>query len=458
MLHCHLFYWDQIINAQESKINHSADPKSFSQTTAIAVVIANMIGTGVFTSLGFQLLDIQSGFSLLMLWIIGGITALCGALTYAELGAALPRSGGEYNFLSHIYHPMAGFVSGWISSTIGFSAPVALAAITFAAYFSSVFPVLPANFLAIALIALMALMHGSSRKTSAGTQWIFTLIKLLLIVVFCFAALFFVETPQPVSFMPESQDWSIMFSGAFAVSLIYVSYAYNGWNAATYLSSELDNPQQSLPRILIIGTVLVMLTYIALNFVFLYSTPMTSMAGQLEIGYIVAQSMFGETGARATGLIMSLLLVSTVSAMTMAGPRVLKVIGEDFSLFKSLSVVNRFGIPQRAVYFQSFLAIIFVITSSFESILVFSGFALALNNFFAVLGIFILRYRQPNLARPYKTWLYPLPPILFLLVSGWTLIYIVKEKPAQALWSLLLIGVGMAFYWLSIHLGKKARP
>ena len=287
---------DQIINAQISKIKQSADPKSFSQTTAIAVVIANMIGTGVFTSLGFQLLDIQSGFSLLMLWFIGGITALCGALTYAELGAALPRSGGEYNFLSHIYHPIAGFVSGWISSTIGFSAPVALAAITFAAYFSSVFPVLPANLLAIVLIVLMAVIHGSSRKTSAGTQWIFTLIKLLLIVIFCFAALIVVETPQPVSFMPEPQDGSIMFSGAFAVSLIYVSYAYNGWNAATYLSSELDKPQQSLPRILIVGTALVMLAYIALNFVFLYSTPMSAMAGQLEIGYIVAQSMFGETG------------------------------------------------------------------------------------------------------------------------------------------------------------------
>jgi len=433
----------------------TSDPKYFSQTTAIAVVIANMIGTGVFTSLGFQLLNIQSGFSLLMLWVIGGITALCGALTYAELGAALPRSGGEYNFLNHIYHPMAGFISGWISSTIGFSAPVALAAITFAAYFTSVFSMLSANFLAIALIVLMALMHGRSRKSSSGTQWIFTLIKLLLIVVFCFAAFLLVETPQPLNFMPEYQDSSIIFSGAFAVSLIYVSYAYNGWNSATYLSSELEQPQKSLPRILLIGTGLVMLTYIALNFVFLYSTPISSMTGQLEIGYIVAQSIFGETGAKATGLIMSLLLVSTVSAMTMAGPRVLQVIGEDYSLFKSLSVVNHFGIPQRAIYFQSLLAIIFVLTSSFESILVFSGFALALNNFFTVFGIFILRYRQPDLPRPYKTWLYPIPPILFLLVSGWTLIYIIKEKPTQALWSVLLIAMGCVFYWLSVYIGKN---
>jgi APA family basic amino acid/polyamine antiporter len=431
------------------------ESKKFNSTTAIAIVVANMIGTGVFTSLGFQLLDIQSGFALLMLWIVGGITALCGALTYAELGAALPRSGGEYNFLTHCYHPIAGFISGWISSTIGFAAPVALAAITFGAYLSSVFPALSKTWLAVGLIVTLTLVHGTTHKNSAGLQWFFTLIKLLLISLFCIAAVVIVDIPQPVSFMPLLDDWKVVFSGSFAVSLIYVSYAYNGWNAATYLSSELEKPQQTLPRILLTGTLLVTVTYVALNFIFLYSAPMNAMAGKVEVGFIVAQSIFGEVGAMVTGFIMALLLVSTVSAMTIAGPRVLQVIGEDFSLFKGLSALNSSGIPTRAIYFQSAIALVFVATSSFESILVFSGFALALNNFFAVLGIFVLRYRQPDLPRPYKTWLYPIPPILFLVLIGWTLVYILKEKPQEALMSLLLVMLGGMFYFVSVHLSRE---
>ncbi len=423
--------------------------KKFNSKTAIAVVVANMIGTGVFTSLGFQLVDIQSGFALLMLWIIGGITALCGALTYAELGAALPRSGGEYNFLSKCYHPVAGFISGWISSTIGFAAPVALAAITFAAYLTSVFSWLPKRVLAIGLIVVLALVHSTTHKKSAGLQWFFTLIKLLLIGLFCVAAMVLVEHPQPINFLPQPGDQTIILGGAFAVSLIYVSYAYNGWNAATYLSGELESPQQNLPRVLLIGTVLVTVTYVALNFVFLYSTPVEAMKGKVEIGYLVAQSIFGEVGAMLTGSVMALLLVSTVSAMTIAGPRVLQVIGEDFSFFRPLAKLNSDDIPARAVLFQSSLAVIFVLTSSFESILVFSGFALALNNFFAVLGVFILRHRFPELSRPYKTWLYPLPPILFLTLIGWTLFYILWQRPQEALVSLLLIMTGAVVYFLS---------
>ncbi|MBV1911016.1 MAG: amino acid permease [Kangiellaceae bacterium] len=434
-----------------------ADNKKFNSSTAIAVVVANMIGTGVFTSLGFQLLDIRSGFALLMLWVVGGVTALCGALTYAELGAALPRSGGEYNFLSHCYHPIAGFISGWISSTIGFAAPVALAAITFGAYLSSAFPLLHGNWLAIGLICTLTYIHGTTHQKSAGLQWVFTLIKLLMIAVFCFAAFIVVEIPQPIVFQPVQEDWAVIFSSAFAVSLIYVSYAYNGWNAATYLSSELAHPQKSLPKILLTGTLLVTVAYVALNFIFLYSTPVELMAGKVEIGFIVAQSIFGETGALLTGTIMALLLVSTVSAMTMAGPRVLHVIGQDFELFRPLAKLNKSGIPTRAIYLQSFIALLFVATSSFESILVFSGFALALNNFFAVLGIFILRFRQPELVRPYKTWLYPLPPLLFLFLIGWTLFYIFQQRPNEAIIGLLLIAGGALFYVVSVYFGRQAR-
>ncbi len=425
-------------------------PSVYGFYTAISVVIANMIGTGVFTSLGFQLVSIQSGFAILLLWIAGGVTALCGAMTYAELGAALPRSGGEYNFLTRIYHPAAGFVSGWVSATIGFAAPVALAAITFSAYAMSVLDEGGAEWrkqaLACTLIIVMAAIHGGRRSASGSLQKVFTLIKLLVIIAFCTAAVFLLDAPQPVTFLATAGDGSIITSGAFAVSLIYVSFAYAGWNAATYLTDEIENPQKNLPRILTIGALIVMVLYVSLNAVFLVSTPIEDMVGKVEIGFIAAKALFGETGADLTGLVMASLLISTVSAMTIAGPRVLQVIGQDFSPFRRLAVVNEDGIPMWAIYFQSAIAIIFIITSSFDSILVFAGFTLALNTFFAVLGVFILRWREPTLARPYKTFGYPFTPLIFLGLTGWTLIYVLVQRPVEGLFGLGLIAVGSIFY------------
>ncbi|TNF81149.1 MAG: amino acid permease, partial [Gammaproteobacteria bacterium] len=295
----------------------------------MAVVVANMIGTGVFTSLGYQLLDIQSGFVLLLLWVVGGITALCGALTYAELGSALPRSGGEYNFLTEIYHPAAGFVSGWVSATIGFAAPTALAAITFGEYLQAVFPSLSPTWLAIGLVVVLTAVHASTHRSSGGVQRAFTVLKVLLILMFCLAAWMWVEAPQKdMRFLPGADDLTVTLSGAFAVALIFVNYAYTGWNAATYLTSELESPERHLSNVLIRGTLIVMVLYVLLNFTFLYVAPASEMAGQLEIGYIAARHVFGATGADVMGVVLALLLISTVSAMVMAGPRVLQVIGE----------------------------------------------------------------------------------------------------------------------------------
>ena len=225
----------------------------FSSTTAIAIVIANMIGTGVFTSLGFQLMDVQAGSAILLLWVIGGIAALCGALTYAELGSQLPRSGGEYNFLGRLYHPAMGFVSGWISITIGFAAPIALAAMTFAAYLGSAFEGLSKEMLAVSLILSLAVLHGVTRSLSGGTQVVFTALKVALVLGFSAAALTVGET-RPVDFSFGETEIAYLGSGAFAVSLIYVNYAYTGWNAATYLIDEVDEPARNLPKILIAGT------------------------------------------------------------------------------------------------------------------------------------------------------------------------------------------------------------
>lgn len=426
---------------------------TFRHTTVTAVVVANMIGTGVFTSLGFQLIDLQSGFVLLMLWFVGGITALAGAMTYAELGAALPRSGGEYNFLSRIYHPAAGFVSGWVSATIGFAAPTALAAITFAAYGTSALPGETGEWtrrlIAVALVLILTVVHAASRRGSGGLQVVFTVLKVSVIVLFSAAALLVVEEPQPMSFMPGDGDGALLASGAFAVSLIYVSYAYTGWNAATYLSSELENPQKSLPLILFSGTFVVMLLYVLLNFVFLRVASVEAMTGQVEVGYIAAESAFGDLGGRFTGLVLALLLISTVSAMTIAGPRVLQVIGEDIRGLAFLAKTNEDGLPSRAIFLQSALTVVFILTSTFESILVFSGFTLALNSFATVFGVFVLRWRQPELERPYRTFGYPITPLIYLALTGWTLYFVLQERATQGLFGLALVASGLLVYWLT---------
>jgi len=426
--------------------------RKFKHTTITAVVIANMVGTGVFTSLGFQLLDIRSGFVLLMLWAVGGIIALCGAMTYAELGAAMPRSGGEYNFLTRIYHPAVGFASGWVSATVGFAGPTALAAMTFAAYATSSLGSDPNPWvlkaIACGLIVVLTLVHGSTRRNSGGLQEVFTVLKVGVIVAFCIGALWIADTPQPVRFMFAAEDMPLLTSGAFAVSLIYVSYAYTGWNAATYLSGELEDPQRTLPWILVAGTLIVMVLYLALNYVFLRVTPMDAMVGQLEVGFIAADAAFGELGGRFTGLVLSLLLISTVSAMTVAGPRVLHVIGEDIKQLRFLGQTNADGVPARAILVQSSLAIIFILTSSFESVLVFSGFILALNSLVTVLGVFVLRMRQPDLPRPYRTFGYPLTPLIYLGLTAWTLIFVVINRTQESLMGLGVIIAGLIVYSL----------
>ena len=366
-----------------------------------------MIGTGVFTSLGFQLVDIQSAPAIIMLWLIGGLSALCGALSYAELGAALPRSGGEYHFLTDIYHPCAGFISGWVSATVGFAAPTALAALTFGSYLnSSGVNVDPSWMATVAIVALTA-AHCSTHRHSGSTQTLFTLLKLILIVVFSVTALTLSPMETQASFLWRTEDTVLLGSGAFAVSLIYVNYAYSGWNAATYISGELAAPQQSLPWVLGVSTTVVAALYCLLNVVFLSVAPMEAMVGKVEVGVIAAEFAFGKTIGAAMGLLLALLLISTISAMILAGPRVLHRIGQDYPRFAPLARENRDGIPVTAILLQSGTALLFLWTASFEQILVFSGATMALNTFATVLGLFVLRWKRPHLSRPFRVTLYP---------------------------------------------------
>jgi len=408
-----------------------------------------MIGTGVFTSLGFQLLDIQSTPVLMMLWVVGGFSALCGALSYAELGAALPRSGGEYHFLTEIYHPCAGFISGWISATVGFAAPTALAALTFGSYLNSSGLSIDPIWLATAAIITLTAAHCTTRARSGTTQTGFTALKILLILGFSVAALTLGNGVSQVEIAWTDDATVALGSGAFAVSLIYVNYAYSGWNAATYISGELSSPQRSLPWVLGISTTLVAALYCLLNFVFLSVAPIEAMAGKVEVGVIAAEYAFGSTTGALMGALLALLLISTISAMILAGPRVLHRIGQDYPRFAWLARENKDAIPVVAIIVQSGTALLFLWSASFEQILIFSGATMALNTFATVLGLFILRWREPNLPRPFRVTLYPFTPLVFLGITSWTLIYIVMQRPIEALITAGILLSGGLLYFIS---------
>ena len=422
----------------------------YSKKAATSVIIANMIGTGVFTSIGFQLMDIQSTFLLVLLWTVGGIAALCGAATYAELGSALPRSGGEYNFLGRIYHPLAGFISGWISTVIGFAAPIAAVALAFSDYSTAIIfgsqPIWIKKIIACLLVLIITLIHVKNKNISGKFQIGFTSIKVFLIIGFCICAFTITPEPQPISFLPQKDDFKILTSTAFGISLIYVSYAYTGWNAAVYITSELERPQKELPKILLIGTATVMVLYLLLNIAFLYSSPIADLEGKTEIGYIAAVNIFGSNGAAIVGLMLSLLLISTVSAMIIAGPRALQAIGEDFNSLSFLSKVNKSDIPENAIYFQSIISLIYIFTSSFEKIIIFAGMILALNSFLAILGVFVLRMKEPDLIRPYKTFGYPFVPAFYLIITFIMIAMAAANAPLNALGSITIIIVGVIFY------------
>jgi basic amino acid/polyamine antiporter, APA family len=416
--------------------------------TATTFVIANMVGTGIFTSLGFQLLDIKNPMSIMILWFIGGILALFGAFVYSEVAILLPRSGGEYNFTKEIYHPAIGFSAGWISLFVGFAAPVAVASIALGSYLNYLFPSLDKTLIAISIIIIITSVHLLNIKFSSRFQNIFTGLKVLTIILFIISGVF-AASHQNIRFNFTSQILTDLKNPAFAVSLLYVSFAYSGWNASAYFTSEIKKPSRNIPLSLIIGTVIVTVLYIGLNFIFLYSAPIESMKGKIEVGIISAENIFGLNGGRIMGGIISLLLVSTISAMIFAGPRVVSVLGEDYKFFKFFSNKNKNGIPVYAIIFQSLISLIFIATSSFEQVITYIGFTLNIFTVLTVFGVFILRRKNRNIEgnKIYKTFGYPVTPVVFVVINIWFLYYIASNRPYESLigFSFLLSGIIIYF-------------
>ncbi len=422
--------------------------KNYTLTVAVTLVIANMIGTGVFTSLGYQVGPIPSGFAILTLWFVGGIIALSGAFTYAEIATTLKRSGGEYYFLGKIFHPALGFVSGWMSAMVGFAGAISAVAIAIGEY-SQIALGFPTKVVAVLAILLVSTIHWFGVRTGGRAQTFLTSIKLSLIGFFCLTPFFLTtENTSGISFLPTVQDFSLILSPGFAVSLVFVVYAYTGWNASAYIAGNLDNPNRNLPISLIVGTLLVAIIYIALNGTFLYSATLAELDGQNDIGNVVAQKLFGTKAGFIFSGLFSFALLSTLSAMTIAGPRVTEAMGEDYPMLKGFSAKNRFNMPYLALLGQGAWAIFLVLVSSFKEIIQYISISLSIFSMITVLGIFVVRKKFKKEERPYQMPLYPLPPILFTLCTSWMIYYVTSDDPLIILYSMATMVPGLILYFV----------
>lgn len=420
--------------------------KKIGWTSAAAIVVANMIGTGVFTSLGLQLQSLQNTWTILSLWVCGGLISLFGAFSYAELGTRFPRSGGEYHFLSRLYHPFIGYLSGWVSLTVGFAASVALSAMAMGAYLVAYIPISGKWIAALAILSV-SIIHSYSIRQSSRVQNFLTILKIGLVILFIISA-FFIEPNQ------NAIDWSgswkdELFSPSYAVALIYVMYAFSGWNAAAYIVDEIRVPRRNLPKALIWGTLLVSVLFVLLQWAFLRQASVAQLQNNVEVGQIVAQLMYGTQGGQLVSALIALLLIAGISAMTWVGPRVTRTMASDYTVWQSFARDNQYGIPVRAIWLQTLISLFMVLTSSFEQVLIYSGFVLQLFTTLTVAGVFIGR-RQGEDKTHYLSPAYPWMQILYLAFSIWMLVYLLIDQPYESLMGLSNLLIGAVSYWWSV--------
>ncbi len=419
-----------------------------------AFVVTNMIGTGIFTVPAFVRASTGGGLSSLSVWAAGAFLALCGAFCYAELATRMPRAGGEYFFLARVYGPLWGFLSGWVSFLVGFSAASAAAAIGASAYAARVFPgwnpdapmlqgvgVSQGAALAAALVLSLGLFHSLGIRPGSTLQGLLASVTLGSVFVFIFAGL-----------GSGRGDWGGLIAtsdttGSWWVALIQVSFAYSGWNAASYLAGEVKQPGRTLPRALLGGTLVVALTYLAINVLFLFAIPVNSWQREIAVAQQAAVLLFGDSGAQMLSILITITIVGSLSAMTAAGPRVYFAMAQDRlapALFARLG--PRGGAPALAIMAQSTVAATMALTGAFETLLIYVGSVLLLFNGLAVAAVFVVRRSGPPAPGEFRVPGFPVTPILFLaaVVLAWGYGLLMSPQPTGA--ALLTVIGGMIVY------------
>jgi APA family basic amino acid/polyamine antiporter len=445
--------------------------------SSAAIVVSNMIGVGIFGATGFLAGDLGRPVWVLAVWVAGAVVAMAGCLSYAELGVNLPRSGGEYVYIREAWGPMWGFLSGWISFLAGFSAPIAAGALLFAEYLGHFFPALATarqgpgtalllgylrlgwpQFVALAVIALFAAINILGVELAARVQNALTAIKIFVLGSFVVLAFWMGNGRWENLGQATERTSAHALAVQFAISLVFVMYAYSGWNAATYVAEEIRQPERTLPRALILGTLLVAALYLAMNVAFLYALPLSLLKGVLSVGATTAMALFGTGVGGLFTAIMAACILSSVSAMVIVGPRVYYAMAADGCFFRDAARVNvRWQTPSRAILYQALAAGVMVVMASFAGLAYYIGSTLVFFAALATAGNIRLRRRAGWKRLPALDLGFPLIPAVFIFASLWMLAYAFWSKPAVAGACALTLCTGAVIYGWKFRAAPKTK-
>ena len=425
--------------------------------TAGCLLVSNAVGSGIFTTTGFLARDLGSESWILALWLVGGGLALAGALSYAELGAALPRVGGEYVYLRRALGPRVGFLSGWTSFALGFGGAIAASAAAFAAYLQRWIPALAATSpaaIGLVLVWTLTAIHLLGVESSGRFQRWITFAKIGGVGVGVALAFLFGASAEPIAAAPTATPRL----GTAAIGLVFVLYSFSGWNAAAYIAGEMRDPARSLPRALIAGTLFVTALYLAVNLVYFFALPVSALGAEpvLPVAEKAARALFGDGAAQGVVAVLCVSIAGSASSMIWAGPRVTQAMADDGALPRALSRIGRGGAPIVATVLQSLWVSLLLLTGSFEQIVVYAGVALALFSALAVGSVIVLRYREPDLPRPFRVPAHPWVPLLFVVASLWTAAHASLERPTEALLSLGTVALGVPLHAWAQRRGSAA--
>jgi basic amino acid/polyamine antiporter, APA family len=438
--------------------------------SATALVISNMIGTGILTTSGFLAGQLGSAQLVLAIWGVGAVCAVAGAFCYSELGINFPSSGGEYVYLTEAFGPTWGFMTGWISFFAGFSAPIAAAALAFSDYLGHFFGELKldsarhvagsgtweiklgaAQLLACAIIVIFTSVNCLGIRRTARLQNVLTSLKILIILAFLILGFAFGQGSWQNFAVPAVRTSTTPLFSQFFVSLFYIYVAYSGWNAATYIAEELKHPARTLPLSLLYGTALVAALFIGLNVLFIYAVPLDAMKGVVAVGALAARHLFGPAVAGLFSATMAFSLLATVNAEVTIGPRVYYAMAKNGAFFSMAAKVDpRWHTPVIAIVCQGVCAILMTV-SPFLNLLLYIGLLL---NFFAVLSVaslFKFRRRAGWQKLGVVSFAYPLVPAFFVAVGVWMTILGVTLRPVVSALAVLTVAAGAAVYKFKLH-------
>lgn len=432
------------------------------------LVVGNTIGVGIFTTSGIIADAVPSAGWIMLVWIIGGILAFAGAMTWAELGATFPHAGGEYVYLREAFGPFWGFMCGWSVFIANFTGSIAVLSIALAGSLTQVFALpiaeavvwagtiggLPFSFsynqvFALLLLWTVSIVNYCGLRFGSTTQNVLSFSKLAAIAGLIIAGLYW-GAGEWSHFSPLF-TWTDMQGrlSAVGIALIPVSFAYTGWNAAAYIASEVHHPERNLPRAILYGTFITLCVYLLLNILYLYALSPTALKGVVQVGELTASTLFGGQAARIIAILIAVSVASALNVMVLTGGWIYFAMANDGMFFRRAAQLHpRFHVPGHALLLQAVWTSVLIVSGTFEQLLTYATVVLVGFSVLTVAALFVLRRQRPELSRAYRTWGYPWFPLLYIIASTGIVVNALWERPLECLWGLTLCAAGVpAYYW-----------